>query len=365
MPINIALTAFDVCALFVVVGLLACRMAVVPHGTDRVLDTRLLRLLGAGILLLTLSSIGILISRVLELDGGSWTQLLPSLPPALKVTHYGRIWPWRIPALVLLWFAWGWCLRHREHRWTSWLMAIAVAGIALTRSETGHPADHGDFTVAVWTDWVHLMAAAVWVGSLFGVSLVVFPRLLRAENAAPEFSAAIFRRLSTLAGAALALVLAAGIYTAIGQLGAFSGLWTSSYGITLDVKVFIVIVMIVLGTHNRYIKLPRLMRAAGKPPPASLFGKLFTRFTLRHAAHDGDRDAAVVRSCARAVLAESVLGLTVIAAASVLLHNMPPADMPKDIPGMYMQMQTRTQPVTVPPALTHTPDALSGAPVAR
>jgi putative copper resistance protein D len=336
MPINIAFTAFDVCMLFAVIGLLACWLAVLPREEGSALETSVLRLLGISVALLTLSSAGILLSRILELDGGSFSLVLTSLKPALQVTHYGHVWIWRIPALVLLWLAWGWCLRHRHHTWAAWLMVIAAAGIALTRSETGHPADHGDFTFAVWVDWVHLISAALWVGSLFGMSLAIFPELRRSSDATGEHCARIFQRLSTLSGVALAVILATGIYTAVSELGSFQALWTSSYGITLDVKLGIVILMIMFGAHNRYLKLPRLLRAAGKPAPASLFGKLL--HGLGPVGDQADTTAVIVRSCARAVLAETVLGVAVIAAASVLLHGMPPAEMPKNMAGMSVSM---------------------------
>jgi len=342
MPINIAFTAFDVCMLFAVTGLLTCWLAVLPRDEDRALETSVLRLLGISIALLTLSSAGILLSRILELDGGFFSLVLTSLKPALQVTHYGHVWVWRIPALLLLWLAWGWCLRHRHHTWAAWLMVIGVAGIALTRSETGHPADHGDFTFGVWVDWVHLMSAAIWVGSLFGMSLAIFPRLLRAGEVTGEHCAVIFQRLSTLSGIVLAAILATGIYTAIGQLGSFRALWTSSYGMTLDVKLFIVLLMILLGAHNRYIKLPRLLRAAGKPAPVSVFGKLLGGFVP--AGNAVRETAVIVRSCARAVLVESLLGVAVIAAASVLLHGMPPAQMPKNMPGMSMSRKIGDRP---------------------
>ncbi|MGH8282153.1 MAG: copper resistance D family protein [Gammaproteobacteria bacterium] len=350
MPINIALTAFDVCKLFAVIGLLACWLAVLPRDEGSALESSVLRLLGATLVLVTLSSLGILVSRTLELNGGSLSQLLADLPLALKVTHYGHVWVWRIPALLLLWLAWGWCLRHRHHTWAAWLMVIGAAGIALTRSETGHPADHGDFTFAVWVDWVHLMSAAVWVGSLFGMSLAIFPKLMHAGETDGGRSAVIFQRLSTLSGGALAVILATGIYTAIGELGSFHALWTSSYGITLDVKLFIIILMIAFGAHNRYIKLPRLLRAAGKPAPHSLFGKLLGGFGASDQPAPGN---GVVRSCARAVLAESLLGVAVIGAASVLLHGMPPAEMPKNLsmPGMSMPMSGYRTPVPVAPRI--------------
>lgn len=360
MPINIALTAFDVCMLFAVIGLLACWLAVLPRAEGGTMESGLLHFLGVAVALLTLSSVGILISRVLELDGGSWSQVPTALPLALKVTHYGHVWVWRIPALLLLWLAWGWSFRHRHHTWAAWLMAIAAAGIALTRSETGHPADHGDFTFAVWVDWVHLLSAAIWVGSLFGMSLAIFPKLLRADESAGEHSAEIFQRLSTLSGVALVVILASGIYTAIGQLGSFSALWTSSYGMTLDVKLFIVLLMIIFGAHNRYIKLPRLLRVAGKPVPRPLFGKFLDGFVGTDRAGGA---LAEVRSCARAVLVESLLGVAVIAAASVLLHGMPPAEMPKNMPGMSMPMQmSRAAPPTGAPRLRKSaPEKLSDA----
>ena len=342
MPINIALTAFDVCMLFAVIGLLACWLAVLPRDEGSTLETSVLRLLGVAVALLTLSSFGILLSRTLELNGGSFGQLFADMPLALKVTHYGHVWVWRIPALLLLWLAWGWCLRHRHHTWAAWLMVIGAAGIALTRSETGHPADHGDFTFAVWVDWVHLMSAAVWVGSLFGMSLAIFPKLLRAGDAAGEHSAVIFQRLSTLAGAALAVILATGIYTAIGELGSFHALWTTNYGVTLNVKLGIIILMIIFGAHNRYVKLPRLLIAAGKPAPHSLFNKLLSGFAGVGDIASGT--SASVRSCARAILVESLLGVAVIGAASVLLHGMPPAEMPKNMPGMSMPMQMSQTP---------------------
>lgn len=336
MPINIALTAFDVCMLMSVIGLLACWLAVLPRDAGSRLETSVLRLLGVAVALLTLGSFGILVSRTLELNGGSFSQLFADMPLALKVTHYGHVWVWRIPALLLLWLAWGWCLHHRHHRWAAWLMVIGAAGIALTRSETGHPADHGDFTFAVWVDWAHLMSAAVWVGSLFGMSLAIFPKLLRAGDTDGENSTVIFQRLSTLSGGALAVILATGIYTAIGELGSFRALWTSSYGITLDVKLGIVILMIAFGAHNRYVKLPRLLSAAGKTAPRPLLGKLLGGFAGWRRAAPGT--AVIVRSCARAVLAESLLGVAVIGAASVLLHGMPPTEMRK-LPGMSAPMQ--------------------------
>lgn len=280
-------------------------------------------MLGIAIVLVTLAAFGILLSRTLELDSGVWSTLFPDMWLALTVTHFGQIWIWRVPALSVLWLAWGWSLRHPGRTWVHWLMVPAVAAIALTRSETGHPADHGDFMPAVWIDWAHILAAGAWIGSLFGMSLAVFPVLLQAGDRSLKQSADIFQRLSTLSGAALVVLLACGIYNAVEQLGSFSALWSTRYGIILDIKIAIVLALLALGAHNRYVKLPRLQQAIDLPVRLSLPGKLFRNAMLCKTPYNRDN---IVPACARAVLVESLLGIVVIGVTAVLIHAMPPVD---------------------------------------
>ena len=261
---------------------------------------------GSALALLTLASFGILLSRTLELNGGAWAALWPDMRVALGVTHFGHVWLWRVPALAIAWTAWAWSMRRSNPR-AAWIMLVAFALIAFTRSDTGHPADHGDFTLTVWIDWLHLLAAGTWVGSLFGMSLAIFPLLLRQSGDGATLAVRIFQRLSTLSGRALAVLVACGAYSAIHQLGSVDALWNTRYGVILDVKLALVLVMILIGAHNRYIKLPRLRDAAGNTP----------------SRHDGLR---IIRTCARAVLVEGLLGLAAIGATATLLHAMPPAD---------------------------------------
>ena len=320
-PLYIGLTAFDVLAVVAGIGLLACWLVVLPRGPVARVDAAMSRLLGIAAALLTASSIGILAARTLEMEGGHWAILPATLPLVLKVTHYGHVWLFRLPALVLLWLGWFQLGRRERRAWPAWLMLVAVAGIALTRSETGHPADHGDFTLAVWIDWVHLLAGSAWVGSLFGMSLAVFPQLLSGEPDPAPRAAEIFGRLSRLAGLALGVVVLSGVYTAWHELGTWHGLWDSQYGRTLLVKLLLVAGMIGLGARNRYGHLPRLQALSGRPPRLRFF---------RIGAESGAavQPAAAVRDCSRTVSIEALLGLAVIAAASALLHRMPPADMP-------------------------------------
>lgn len=306
MPLSIALSAFDIATLIAVIGMLACQTMVLPRASDAAPARRLHRVLGYALALLTLASFGILLSRTLEMNGGAWGTLWRDAWLTLKATHFGHVWRWR--ALALAWAIWAWGSRHRG-AWPTWVMAIAVALIVLTRSETGHPADHGDFTLAVWIDWLHILAAGTWVGSLFGMTLAVFPSMPQEGKGSLENAAAMFQRLSTLSGVALAVLVACGIFNATQQLGSFEALWTSRYGMILDVKLALVLTMIAIGAHNRYAKLPRLLACAERESVTS----------SRNAGQ-------ILRSCARAVLIESLLGIAVIGATAALIHAMPPAD---------------------------------------
>lgn len=303
---SIALSAFDIAALIAAIGVSASLVAVVPRDTDAHLSRNLHRVLCASLALLTLASFGVLLSRTLELNGGAWITLWSDMRLALGVTHFGHTWWWRVPALVIAWTAWAGSARRDNPR-ANWIVLLALAVVALTRSETGHPADHGDFTPEVWMDWLHLLAAGAWVGSLFGMVLAIFPVLLSRAHADAALAARIFQRLSSLCGVALWVLVACGAYSAIHQLGGIDALWNTRYGAILDVKLTVVLVMILIGAHNRYSKLPRLHEAAGNISPNP----------------DG---LPIIRACARAVLIEALFGLAVVAATAMLLHAMPPAD---------------------------------------
>jgi len=322
----IAFTTFDVLAVVTTLGVLACWLAVLPEEPVAALESAVHRLLGTAVALLTLSSAGILASRTLEMDSGQWTSVLSAMPIVLKVTHYGHVWLFRLPALISLWYGWSRIGRHRRHRWLAWMMIAAVAAIALTRSESGHPADNGDFTFGVWIDWLHLIAGSVWVGSLFGMSLAVFPQLRRTEEASPVRAAEIFQRLSRIAGYGLGIILLTGVYTAWHELGGWSALWTSQYGRVLSVKLLLVAVMIGFGAHNRYVRLPCLLRAARKPGSRPFLMRCLGA-SENTAAQASPNSEQVVRGCAHAIRTESLLGVGVIVAASFLLHGMPAVEM--------------------------------------
>ncbi|MGZ4150264.1 MAG: copper resistance CopC/CopD family protein [Actinomycetota bacterium] len=100
---------------------------------------------------------------------------------------------------------------------------------------------------------IHFLAAGLWVGGL--VFLVV---LLRRPPTAPVTQA---ERFSSLALGAVVVIVVTGLVRAVDQLGGLGEVVhgaTSAYGITLLVKIGLVLLLIAAGAWNRRRTVPRL-----------------------------------------------------------------------------------------------------------
>ncbi len=328
-PLYITLTAIDVIAVVSAIGTWAVWIWVVPRDQDEWFRRPFWQWGGVGLVVLTLTSGLILVSRSLEMSRGPLSGLPTVIPVVLSATRFGHIWIARVPLLIGLWLLWGagWLWRERA-RFIGGIMLLGLLAIAFTRSETGHPADHGSFRFPVFVDWIHLVAAGLWIGALFSIALFVFPTLRRRlQEGKRERPAVIFSRLSTLAGVGLGLILVTGIYTAWQQLGSWSAFVTSTYGEVLLVKLGLVLVLVLIGVYNRYVRLPEIRRVCGLPPRSG-----WDHLVLARVVHPKPVTPSAVPSreldrCYHSIAIESLIGLLVLIAASVLLHGMPPAAM--------------------------------------
>lgn len=256
------ITAGDLLALTTGIGILGFRIWVVsfkneaPQASSNSVRP-LWWLLGACIVVLTLSSLGELIRRGMEMSGRPLTEIALVMPAVLSKTHFGRVWLFRPVALLVLWL--GWRARpHFDSPFVSALMLVAAGLIAASRSLSGHAADWGDITLHEVMDWAHLLAASVWGGSLVGLTVTGFRTLTEGAGARRARIATMAQRWSTLAGVALAVVVLTGIYNAWLQLQRFEALWQTAYGRTLSIKLSLVLVIVALGATNRYFGLPSL-----------------------------------------------------------------------------------------------------------
>jgi copper transport protein len=124
-------------------------------------------------------------------------------------------------------------------------LVLAVALLPVP-TVAGHALDAGRSWIEVPIDFLHVLAAAVWIGGLFALGLVV-PR----AGAPAELFAAAARRFSRLALASVIVIAATGIGRALAELSAVTQLWTTGYGRVILIKTGLFAVLVGFGLVSR------------------------------------------------------------------------------------------------------------------
>jgi copper resistance protein D len=247
-------------ALAALVGGLAVAVTVLPPGLTT-LRRRLTAWGRASVALLLVTSAVELLVRARTMAGGDLGNALRAAPVVLSRTHFGIVWTVRAGALVALL-----ALMGRSGRAALVVASALALGVALTTSLVGHAADHGDLSLPVLIDWLHVAAAATWTGGLFCLTALVLPEASRWPR---EQLAARLRRFSRLAGLSLGVVVVSGISNACVQVGSLHALASTAYGRILVAKVALVTAMGCLGAANRFAVLPGLDRPTVASPAAA------------------------------------------------------------------------------------------------
>jgi putative copper export protein len=100
---------------------------------------------------------------------------------------------------------------------------------------------------------VHILAASTWLGTLLVLTLIGIRGVIRSATAGAQRAqlvADVVNSFSPLALLAASIVAITGITTAWLHLKRISSLWTTSYGIALDIKLAFVLIVVVLGAWN-------------------------------------------------------------------------------------------------------------------
>jgi copper transport protein len=148
-------------------------------------------------------------------------------------------------------------------------------------------------------DWLHLITGSVWLGGLIGL-LVLWASLSAAGRVAGlPF---VVPRFSNVAFVSVFLLLGTGTWATINHMPALDALWLSGYGVTILVKIALLITAMVLGAFNLLRTKPRLV-AAREHPEA------------------GEPTARLLR---RAISGETLLITSAVFAAAVLSSLAPP-----------------------------------------
>ncbi len=176
-----------------------------------------------------------------------------------------------VAALLLV----GWIFDRLELRWPALVVSLALlSGLSLS----GHQATEPNASwVAELADWLHLVAASVWVGGVAALAFLVWPL-------APSLHRTAFLGFARLAAALVAVMVLAGAYLALLRLPDVNDLWTTQYGRFLLLKAAIVGLALVWGAVHHFVVRPRL--EAGDEPDVgpSLMGEAAVAFAVLLAA---------------------------------------------------------------------------------
>ncbi|HZA40753.1 MAG TPA: copper resistance protein CopC, partial [Actinomycetota bacterium] len=135
--------------------------------------------------------------------------------------------------------------------WLLWAAAIAAAATMLVHVEAGHASAITSWTwVAVGSQWVHFMAAGIWIGGLGALLLAI-------RGLEGDIRGRGVRRFSAMAGIMLAAVVVTGVVRSITEIDSWSELFSSGYGRAILIKVTLLGGLVGLGAVNRYRNVPQ------------------------------------------------------------------------------------------------------------
>lgn len=138
------------------------------------------------------------------------------------------------------------------------LPVVGFATMLLSHTFDGHTVTEGSRVLTGLASGAHVFAAAVWVGGVAALALLIRRRRRRGER---THALVMVTRFSVLATGALAAVTVFGLYLAWVIIDAPSDLWATPWGRLLVAKLAVVAVAAGFGAHNHHVLVPALERS--------------------------------------------------------------------------------------------------------
>jgi copper transport protein len=174
--------------------------------------------------------------------------------------RFAALW-WTRLALVVL--ALALVVWRGLGRWPGQVALVATALALLTSSLNSHAAAllSGAY-LAVAVDWLHFSGVAAWIGGLISL-IYVLPGAVRASQAMGDrVLAQAVARFSAMALIAVGVIVATGTFQAWLEVGSWEGLVQTAYGLSVTIKIALLVLMLALAAFNLLIVRPGLARKA-------------------------------------------------------------------------------------------------------
>lgn len=224
----------------------------------------------------------------------------------LSQTQFGFAWQIRLLLGILL--AACLLLRKADDGYVGRGLAIAAALFAAVYLGSLAFAGHGaeglgiERNIHLAADFLHLIAAGLWLGALIPLVLLLADLWRLREDGWVLAAARAGSHFSTLGIVAVGILLVSGTINAAFLLGGMHNLIDNGYGRLLLLKIVLAAAMVGLAGLNRQYLLPRLFLSTG-----------------------ADQASGAVRKLVQSALIEIALGLAIVCIVG-LLGIMPPAN---------------------------------------
>ena len=205
------------------------------------------------------------------------TETVAAIPDVLLHTTFGGVLALQSLAIA------GALTATAVMRWPN-LLAVGLAGLAVLL-EAGH--SHGfamTDNALLLSQALHLLASGAWLGALIPLLIVV-------RDAPLSIAELAARRFATLGSISVAVLVTTALFQGVELSGGFRGLTGTAYGGVLLIKVALFVLLVALAALNRFRLTPLLGGAGGETARRTLTASIAT---------------------------ETVIGLLVVLAASVL-----------------------------------------------
>jgi copper transport protein len=222
------------------------------------------------LVVLLLANVGVLVGQALNLTGGNLgSALSPSLLGELATSgRFGTYWLMRefiiIVAMILVLYT---LLSKQRPRLVNTLLPLAnlllgsVLFIAITMSSHAAAVSANIVGYAIVVDWLHLLAAALWVGGMFYITTTYLPVLGRRPVAEQARSlTTVLPYFSPLAIAGVLIMAVTGPFNATFHLTSWGQFLSTAYGRTLLVKILLVGGLLLTSAYHVGLLRPRLKK---------------------------------------------------------------------------------------------------------
>lgn len=211
-----------------------------------------------GSLLFLFGAVGRLYGQVLAFVFPGDPVVMADVRLMIVDTSWGHGWQIQVACAIVAGV--GFVLARRSTKWgmpLAWLGALATA---VTLPLTGHAvAASWSPLLTVPLQALHVLGGGVWLGSLLVVTIVAFSATSGAEESDRErIIAELVHAFSPMALGGVAVAVAMGLVLSVSYIGSWAGLWLTSYGRVLLVKIALLGIVGLIGAYNWRRVRPRL-----------------------------------------------------------------------------------------------------------